>query len=316
MTVDVICSVHNGAAYADDLFASLQAQTYRDWRCWVRDDGSTDDTAARVEAWAQREPRIRLLHRGAPSLGAAGAFGWLLEQLPPDARIVACVDHDDIWLPERLALSIAALESAEARGAGPVLVHSDLEVVDEELRTLHPSFWRASGLDVTQTDLRRIAVDNIVTGSTITMNRALVERLGARAPASVSHQDAWFALTAAAFGRIVALPAVTVRYRQHGSNAVGGLVRANRGLSDAPAALGRLLAGGAVYRAHLARSCALAAAFVERHGAELSVADRAFLTEYAALPSRNALARKFGVLRLRARPGRGPLRALLEALRA
>jgi glycosyltransferase involved in cell wall biosynthesis len=316
VTTDIICAVHNGAAYLDDLFASLQRQTVTEWRCWVRDDGSTDASADRVAAWAAREPRITLLHRGAPALGAAGAFGWLLERLPRDADVVCCADHDDVWLPERIERSRSALRAAEAAEPGPILVHTDLEVVDATLRPLHPSFWRAAALAVEPATVRRIAVDNVVTGSTITMNRALVELLGAPAPDTVVHQDAWFALAAAAFGRIVALPEVTVRYRQHGSNAVGALARTARGVRGAAGALRRAAANGAVYRTQLARSCALAAAFVERFGARLGAADRAFLEEYAALPSRGALARKLGVLRLRARPGRGLLSALGEVLRA
>ena len=316
MTIDIICAVHNGARHVEELFASLQAQTISDWRCWVRDDGSTDDSAACIEAWCAREPRITLLHRGAPALGAAGAFGSLLEHLPADASVIACADHDDVFLPDRLEKSLAALRAAESASGGPILVHSDLEVVDEGLRTLQLSFWRAAALDVRQTDLRRIAVDNVVTGSTITMNRALVDRLGAHAPATVTHQDAWFALTAAAFGRIVAIPEVTVKYRQHPANAVGALARASHSRRSLWTALRRGIGERAQYRTDLKLSCALASAFVERFGDVLAPADRKFLEAYGALPGRGALARKFGVLTLRARPGRTLLGALGEFVRA
>ncbi len=318
MTVDILCAVHNGDRYLDDLFRSLQAQRVPDWRCWVRDDGSTDASAGRVEAWAKRDPRITLLHKGPPALGGAGAgsYGWLIERLPADARIVCLADHDDVWLPDRLERSLAALADAERAQPGPILVHTDLEVVDDRLETIHSSFWQAAELDVTRADTRRIAVDNVVTTSTITMNRALIERLGPRPPAAVRNPDAWFALAAAAFGRIVALPVVTVRYRQHGANAVGALERAQRAQRSLLTAIRRGIATRREYRRDLEHSCALAQAFVDRFGDALTASDRLFLEAYGALPRHSALARKLGVLRLRRRPGRTVLAALGEFLRA
>src|SRR5690606_37480919 len=109
-----------------------------------------------------------------------------------------------------------------------------------------PSLWRAAGLDPQPATLRRLAIDNTVTGSTIAMNAALVAALLARAPRSTpagSHrtdaggppplyQDSWFALAAAALGRIVSRLAVTVHYRQHGQNLVGSAPRPAPGLAD------------------------------------------------------------------------------------
>jgi glycosyltransferase involved in cell wall biosynthesis len=318
MITDILCAVHNGARYLDAAFESLQAQTVHEWRCWVRDDGSTDDSAARIAAWSEREPRITLLHRGPPALGGAGAgsYSWLLTQLPADARVVALIDHDDVWHPERLARSLAALADAERTSAGAVLVHSDLEIVDADLRTTHPSFWRAAGIAVEPSDLRRVIVDNMVTTSTITMNRAVVSLVASQTPPTVTNPDAWFAAAAAAFGRIVALNTVTVRYRQHDGNAVGALARAAHRARSLATAVRRIPAERAQYRTDLERSCALAKAFAERFGDALSPGDRAFLEEYGALPSRGALARKFGVLRLRRRPGRTMLGALAEFVRA
>jgi glycosyltransferase involved in cell wall biosynthesis len=312
----IICAVHNGARYLDDLFRSLQAQTVSAWRCFVRDDGSTDGTADAVRRWSTLDSRIVFTGRSETATGAASAFGTLLTQLPDDHLPVACVDHDDVWLPHRLERSLDALHAAERARLGPVLVHSDLEVVDDALHPLHASFWRVARVFPEPTDLPRITVDNVVTGSTITMNRALVRELGAPPSSRVRYQDHWFALAASAFGRIVAINEPTVRYRQHVGNTVGAAARSPHGAIATMRRAFHAFAGWDTYRQQLARGCALAEEFVGRFGERLSPDDRAFLSHYAAIPSKGALERKWSAMTMRARPGRSLLQAAGEFLRA
>ena len=75
VVVHIVSALFNGAAYLDEFVRSLQTQTHEEWRLWLRDDGSSDDTLAVCERLSQSEPRIRILHRGGPALGACAAFG-------------------------------------------------------------------------------------------------------------------------------------------------------------------------------------------------------------------------------------------------
>jgi glycosyltransferase involved in cell wall biosynthesis len=89
---------HNQAQYVAEALSSLQAQTVEEWEAIVIDDGSTDESVAVVERFAD-DPRIRLIktkHGGAAAARNAGLR---------DARgaLIAFLDADDRWHPMKLA---------------------------------------------------------------------------------------------------------------------------------------------------------------------------------------------------------------------
>jgi glycosyltransferase involved in cell wall biosynthesis len=310
VTVHILCAMRNAAPFIAECVRSVQEQSHGDWSLLVRDDASTDDSIATLEALAASDKRIRLVERSSSAIGAAAGYFSLLQQVP-DGADVACIDADDTWLPTHLAQSLVALASAN----GPALTHGDLEVVDAQLRPLQPSFWRARHIIAEPTTVRRIAVDNVVTGSTIVMNAALVRLIRARAATGAIFQDSWFALAAAAAGTIIARREITVRYRQHGANTVGAQTRERLSAANAVPLAAKALGNRAKFRGDLARTAAQAGAFAESYAELLSAADRDFLTNYAALPTRVWPARALGVLTMRAYPGRSLLSAIGEALR-
>jgi hypothetical protein len=222
--VFVVLSCYNGARYIGQQIESIRGQTFRDWTLLVRDDGSSDSTAEVVQQFARADGRIRLLlpdERG--NLGPVGSFGLLLEHaLERGAAYVALSDQDDVWCADKLERELALIQAHEASaGTGhPTLVHSDLAVVDGELRPIHPSYLRYQRLrHVADDPLRRLLLQNFVTGCTVVLNRALL-RLATPVPAVVMH-DWWLAQCAAALGTILFLPEPTVLYRQHGANTLG-----------------------------------------------------------------------------------------------
>jgi hypothetical protein len=332
--IDIICAARDAGRFVNEAIASVVQQSHPAWRLWLRDDGSSDDTAARLADWANRDARIRLLHRGAPPLGAAQAFGWLLAQLPgpaapasttsapergrpaPDPRAaawIACLDADDRWHPERLAVTLAAGQAA-GDASTPMLVHSDCRLIDAAGRALHPSYWAAAGLRPEPTDLGRLAVQNVATGSTLLLNRALVERIGA-VPVEAMHQDWWFALVAAATGRLIAVPHALVDYRQHDGNSVGATAGRLRGVADLWRRSGAAPTRTARLRSDLARTGRQAGALAARYSAFVSQEDQRVLTALAALPTLPPMRRKLAILRHRLLREHGILRNLGVLLR-
>jgi len=314
-TVDIACAVLDGARFLPDLVKSLQSQTHTTWRLWVRDDGSTDGSSAVIRSAAARDSRIHLLHTGGPPAGAARAFGWLLERLPAASSYVMFADQDDVWLPPKIEHTLAAMRAAEADAppGTPVLVHTDLIVVDEALGIVDPSFWDFAGISPDPVALRRFVVQPITTGATAMLNRALRTLVGS-VPAEAILHDWWCALVAAAFGRVVAVNEATVLYRQHGGNAVGA--RDPRiAINELPTAIVRAFAKTAEVRRGIAQTAAQARAFLERYGDRLTVEDRAFLDAYSRIPEQRFLRRKMNLLRYRALPEHGTLRRLGIVLR-
>ncbi|MBI2382240.1 MAG: glycosyltransferase [Gammaproteobacteria bacterium] len=232
-------STYNGATFLDALLASLAVQ----WRdgdyVLVRDDGSSDDTVRKVEAWRQHHPgRIRWAPDSGEHLGVVGSFGRLLALAlaaePASGVYFLFCDQDDVWLPGKRDVMVACLTQEEVLTPdGAVLVHSDLTVVDYELNVVANSFWDYQGVVAQNNSVIELMFGNTVTGCACGMTRPLAARALPMPPQAVMH-DAWLALVAALCGRIVPLAIPTVLYRQHDGNALGAVdkrLRTDEGLS-------------------------------------------------------------------------------------
>jgi hypothetical protein len=316
--IEIICATFNGAQWLPALVASLQAQTHRAWHLHLKDDGSQDSTVTLLRTLATADPeRITVYYDAPQGQGAAASFGWLMARVAPTAQYVACADQDDVWLPDKLARSLAVLQDAEGDvGAQqPVLVHTDLEVVDAALRPIAPSFARYSGRSLRERSVRETIVGNVVTGCTMLLNRALLTRVLPVPPAVAMH-DWWVACVAAVLGRTIGIPEPLVQYRQHGANAIGA--------REAVGAHGRMaviseawrgLARGSAVRRDIAAAAVQAGALVAHLGPALTPADHAFARAYAELPTLPWAARKRALAQLHWLPERGLLRNLGLVLR-
>lgn len=225
-TIDILLATYNGAAYLDEQLASIEAQTYSNWRLFARDDGSTDRTPEILAAFQARHPeKVTIVRDEDGNVGLVRNFSRLMEV--STAPYAAFCDQDDVWLPEKLSVSLERMRELEAEhGADkPLLVFTDLTVVDEGLKVIHPSFWRYQSLKPERcNELNRLLLQNVVTGCTTLMSRSLVEKAVPIPKSAVVH-DWWVALVSAGFGRAASVPRSTVLYRQHAKNLIGA--RAN-----------------------------------------------------------------------------------------
>jgi len=220
--VEVLLATHNGERFLREQIESILAQDYGAMRIVARDDTSTDGTAAILAEYAERHgDRFTLL----ADRQASGAAQWNFLRLmqASSAPYVAFADQDDVWLPGKISSSMRRMQSLQERfGAEvPLLVFSDLRVVDDALGTLHASYWAHEGIEPADISaLPRMMLQNVVTGCTALLNRPLVE-LALRMPREAPMHDYWAALIASAMGHAEPLREVTVLYRQHGGNVVG-----------------------------------------------------------------------------------------------
>lgn len=219
-SVDILLATYNGQKYLPDLLRSILQQTHKELRVIVRDDGSTDGTCAILEAFAKEDSRIVILP-SAGQLGVKGNFSRLMEHASADYIFFA--DQDDVWKSEKVYLMLLRMKDLEkAHGRRlPLLVHSDMEVVDCNLKVLDHSFWHYSRLNpYSASSLNKLLVQNVVTGCAMLINRPLLE-IAAPIPEEAIMHDWWLALVAAGFGRIGVEDIPTVQYRQHGQNTLG-----------------------------------------------------------------------------------------------
>jgi glycosyltransferase involved in cell wall biosynthesis len=112
--VTVVIPTWNRAALVGEAIDSVLRQTYRDFEIVVCDDGSTDDTPARVAAFGPPVRYLRHAHTGrcAPprNRGIEAAKG----------ELVAFLDDDDLWEPQKLARQIELID-----GEGLDLVYTN-----------------------------------------------------------------------------------------------------------------------------------------------------------------------------------------------
>lgn len=313
--VDILLPCYNGGRYLREMLDSVRRQSHLEWRLWIRDDGSVDDTRDIIREFAARDARIIFLEdESRVRMGVVGAFGALMKRLPPSAYIMFA-DQDDVWLERKIHLTLAAMQRAEGIRPMPTLVHTDLVVVDAHLHRLADSFWHYSGVDPEPTSLRRIVVQNVATGAAMMINAALRELIAPLNENVVFH-DWWCACVASAVGQIIAVREPSIWYRQHGGNVVGARNRHLRNWRDVRTAASRALRGQRAFTREFEATCRQAGELLSRFESRIGRDDREFLAAFSAMPDRSFLRRKYEVMRLRLRREYGFLRNLGVLLRA
>ena len=283
-TIRILVAAYNGSAYLRPLLDSLLVQDDQDYDIVVSDDGSTDDTPQILADYAAQYPEKIRFYRSGHRFGSSQLHFFHLMSVFQDAPYLMFCDQDDVWHPDKVRLTRAAMERLAANGA-PALVHTDLRVVDRELQEIAPSFLRFSGLNGRRVALSDLLVQNVVTGCTMMINRSLA-RLCCSAPPrkEMRMHDWWLALLAASCGKIGFLNEATIDYRQHGNNVVGAKN------VKSPAYLLRRLRHNNFHESFL-ETTAQAAALAEAYGDRMPAEQRRLCETFASLPQRSKLQR-------------------------
>ena len=221
-SVLILLAAYNGKPYIRQMVDSLLKQDHPNIQLVLSDDGSTDGTDAILEEYATLFPDTVTHYRSGMRFGNAQKHFLHLLNTFHDAPYIMFSDQDDVWHLDKVSKTLALMQETEIDPSTPVLVHTDLRVVDQNLQVISSSFCTHSGLIGNRLALNQLLVQNVVTGCTMMLNRSLAE-LACRptqADAILMH-DWWIALVASAFGKAAFLNEPTIDYRQHGKNAVG-----------------------------------------------------------------------------------------------
>jgi glycosyltransferase involved in cell wall biosynthesis len=217
--VAVLLSVYNGGSYLEEQLDSIISQTYTHWKLWVRDDGSKDNTRFLIQEYMNRFPGKIIFLTAHGNLGASKSFGLLLDVAK--APYMMFCDQDDVWLPEKIERTLSAMKAAEKETPDfPILVHTDLQVVDQTMKVISNSMWAYQKLNPNAVKLHEYLIQNHATGCTMMLNTSLKD-LVIPIPTEAIMHDWWIALTASTFGKVKVVFEPTIKYRQHGNNEVG-----------------------------------------------------------------------------------------------
>ena len=214
-------ATYNGEKYLQEQIDSILNQSYTNWVLFIRDDGSTDNTAAIIQEYSDKHPdRIKPVPYAATDLGfgkgAAYNFMACLKYASSFSEFSYFMfsDQDDVWLPNKIKMTLGCAKKVEKKCPGPVLVYTDLMVVDSSLNLLNKSYYKYCRFNPNYRDLNHLLIQNHILGCTMLFNKKLANYIIFNSIGIFMH-DWWIALISSCFGSTVCLRHPTIKYRQH-----------------------------------------------------------------------------------------------------
>ena len=213
--LSVLTATYNGEEFVAETIESVLAQTYPEIEHVIVDDASTDATAEIVEDYARRHPeRVRLV-RSRERAGPCRRRNDALDSA--HGSVLAWLDHDDLWVPEKTQRQLDALDADPRAG----FAYTQYELFDHATGAA----LARTELDAEGDVLRRLFVEGCIIGSsTVLIRREAMARrdLRFRDREFVFGDDYFLWLSLALDWRLARVDDVLTRVRKHDRNASAG----------------------------------------------------------------------------------------------
>lgn len=225
MIVSIALATYNGEKYLREQLDSILNQEFKDFILYISDDGSSDGTLKIIDEYVVKDNRVKLFPNHEPNKSACKHFLYMLENIQSDLYLFC--DQDDVWTKDHIGIFVEKYKClSDDEKNLPVLVHSDLKIVDSDLNVISPSLFEYSHLPKNP-DSRFYFQLNNVTGCACMINNELknyalknIATLNENLSKVLMH-DHFFATIASEFGKKIFVSKITVLYRQHGTNVCG-----------------------------------------------------------------------------------------------
>lgn len=201
--ISVIMVVRNAGSFLRPALESLADQTFKNYEVVLVDNNSRDGTDHFMNAWAEKDERIRFYRSDLFGLARCLNFAATHARAPLLARL----DGDDIILPERFARQYARLMSEPEIG----LLGGCVDVIDKDDNVIGRRHLPLSDAQLRQF-LRK---GNPFVHSTIMMRRSLFESIGGYRPSLRLCEDFDLWCRLAEITQIANDPHILARYRVH-----------------------------------------------------------------------------------------------------
>lgn len=171
MLIAILLASYNSEKYIGQQLDSIINQSVKEIVIYINDDGSSDATLSIINKYLATYNNIVLLKDNLSRRGVLKNFMWMLENVDADYYMFS--DHDDIWLENKIELSLNEMIKFENDNPNkPVLVHTDLKVVDQNLKVINNSFWAFCSINpALMKSFDYLAVTNGITGCTMIFNQ-------------------------------------------------------------------------------------------------------------------------------------------------
>ncbi len=215
-TVTILLCTFNGELFLAQQLASLERQTFKNWKLVASDDGSSDQTKSILQAFRKSFEPGKVQIVDGPRRGAPANFLFLACGKSLVSEYYAFCDQDDVWEADKLARAIDVLEQAGLDV--PALYGSRTSLIDENGKAtgFSPLFPKTP-------TFRSALVQSIAGGNTMVFNQKARELLTfCGADIDIPSHDWWlYQVTSACSGQVHYDAYPSVRYRQHGQNVIG-----------------------------------------------------------------------------------------------
>ena len=208
--VSVIMPAYNAERYIAESIQSVLDQSYGNWELVVVDDGSTDKTAETVQRFAARDSRVNYIFQENSGQGKARNTG--IES--SSGALIAFLDADDLWLPEKLERQVQSLIDTKAD-----VVYSDITIIYEgDIDLGLTEFPTATGETEGIRMFDLLLIENRIPVASVILRKEIFNVAGpfeeSRTYQGCEDYDLWLKL--AAHGALFyGMPEKLVKYRRH-----------------------------------------------------------------------------------------------------
>lgn len=220
--VGVLLATYNGEKYLKEQLDSIINQTYENWIIYISDDHSTDNTLNIVKEYKEKYvDKIIILENENKFSSAKLNFANVFNKVDDLDYYIFC-DQDDVWEEEKIVKLLYKMQEEEKNNNKlPILVYSDLKIVDEKLNIINESLVRNENKFLPDKNLfKHILIENYFPGCAIMFNKKLKDKVENIYVESEMH-DWWLTLVAAMCGKIIYIDEPLHLYRQHSNNTIG-----------------------------------------------------------------------------------------------
>ena len=211
--ITVVMSAYNGSKYIEAQLDSIFQQVGVKVLCYVRDDGSTDDTLQVLKKYASTSGELIICE--GENVGWERSFLLALKDAP-QADYYAFADQDDIWFEDKLISGIKMLEKEGSKNK-PCMYHCNKISVTEDLKPLAHQVRR------TPRPLNRqnALIQEYAQGCSIIMNENARQLITKYIPREKIAHDFWCGLLCYLFGEVIYDNIPHFYHISHGNNASG-----------------------------------------------------------------------------------------------
>ena len=219
LRIQILLATFNGEKFLREQIDSILNQEYKLWELLIHDDGSVDNTISILNEYQKNYPqKIRLLIDQKIFSSASKNFFHLIENRSTGSNLYCLCDQDDIWHKSKLRIIVERYNTKKNKG--PVLIHSDLSLIDDRGKVFEKSHNKLINYQKNFITKESSIYYNPVPGCAMSINSDLADKIF-YSEKMVMH-DWWILLSAMQENTIVLyINFPLVKYRQHSENVLG-----------------------------------------------------------------------------------------------